>query len=109
MKIDECFKDLRSLLGLHKIMNKSQHNMEKMVALLLIAYAIELLVGESLRDEMYGGPQLAPRQLPGAHEQTLETVLRAFCSHQTEDLVIRDGARPSHHYLLEHFYPPRSG
>jgi hypothetical protein len=59
MKIDECFRDLKSLLGLHKIMNKSQHNMEKMVALLLIAYAIGLLVGESLRDEMYGGPQLA--------------------------------------------------
>jgi hypothetical protein len=57
MKIDESFKDLKSLLALHKIMNKSQENMEKIVALLLIAYAIGLLVGESLRDAMYGGSQ----------------------------------------------------
>jgi hypothetical protein len=60
MKIDQSFKDLKSLLGLTKIMNKSQENMEKMVALLLIAYTIGLLVGESLRDKMYGGPESAP-------------------------------------------------
>jgi len=57
MKIEESFKDLKSLLGLDKIMNKSRVNMEKMVALLLIAYTIGLLVGESLRDKLYGGPQ----------------------------------------------------
>lgn len=56
MKIDESFKDLKSLLGIDRVMNKRQANMEKMVALLLIAYAIGLLVGESLRDEMYNGP-----------------------------------------------------
>jgi hypothetical protein len=56
MKIEESFKDLKSLLGLTKIMNKSQDNMEKMVALLLIAYAIGLLVGETLRDFTYGFP-----------------------------------------------------
>jgi hypothetical protein len=64
MKIDESFRDLKSLLGLHKIMNKSQENMEKMVALLLIAYAIGLLVGESLRDQMYGGPPPASDRSP---------------------------------------------
>lgn len=64
MKIDESFRDLKSLLGLHKIMNKSQENMEKMVALLLIAYAIGLLVGESLRDQMYGGPPPASARFP---------------------------------------------
>jgi hypothetical protein len=60
MKIDQSFKDLKSLLGLDKIMNKSRENMKKMVALLLIAYTIGLLVGESLRDKMYGGPPSAP-------------------------------------------------
>jgi len=66
MKIDESFKDLKSLLGLGKIMNKSQENMEKMVALLLITYAIGLLIGEALRDAMYGGPPSAqhPAQQP---------------------------------------------
>jgi hypothetical protein len=37
-------------------MNKLQEHMEKMVALLLIAYTIGLLVGESLRDAMYAVP-----------------------------------------------------
>ena len=59
MKIDESFKDLKSLLSLDKIMNKSQVNMEKMTALLLLAYTIGLLVGESIRDRMYGPPQKA--------------------------------------------------
>jgi hypothetical protein len=40
MKIDESYRDLKSLLNLDKIMNKGQVNMEKMVALLPIAYAI---------------------------------------------------------------------
>jgi hypothetical protein len=60
MKIDQSFRDLKSLLGLGKIMNKSQQNMEKIVALLLIAYAIGLLVGESLRDKIYRAPASAP-------------------------------------------------
>jgi hypothetical protein len=57
MKIDESYKDLKSLLNLDKIMNKIQVNMEKMVALMLIAYAIGLLLGESIRDCMYGPPK----------------------------------------------------
>ena len=64
MKIEESFKDTKDLLGLDKVMNKSRENMEKMVALLLIAYAIGVLVGEpftlrvkgeQLRDAAYGG------------------------------------------------------
>lgn len=54
MKIDESFKDMKSLLGLGKAMNKRRENMEKMVAMLLIAYAIGLLVGEEVRDRAYG-------------------------------------------------------
>ncbi|MFN3929268.1 MAG: transposase [Thermoflexus sp.] len=58
MKIEECFKDLKDLLSLAKIMNKKQENMEKMVAMVLMAYAFGLLVGEELRDLVYGpGPR----------------------------------------------------
>ena len=54
MKIEESFRDLKSLLGLTRLMNKQQSYMEKMVALLLLVYAIGLLVGERLRDQLYG-------------------------------------------------------
>lgn len=35
-------------------MNKKREQMEKVVALVLLAYAIGLLVGEAMRDGMYG-------------------------------------------------------
>ncbi len=54
VKIEEGLKDLKSLLHLDKVMSKSQLNMEKMIAMLLIAYAVGLLVGEAIRDQMYG-------------------------------------------------------
>jgi len=54
MKVDETNRDLKSLLGLTKLMNQQQPIMEKMLALLLLVYAIGLLVGEGLRDHLYG-------------------------------------------------------
>jgi len=54
MKIEEAFKDLKSLLCLDKLMNKQQGYMEKMVAMVLLAYSIGLLVGEAIRDQLYG-------------------------------------------------------
>ena len=54
MKIEESFKDLKALLNLEKLMNKHQEQMEKMVALVLLAYAIGLLLGEAVRDQIYG-------------------------------------------------------
>jgi hypothetical protein len=56
MKIDQTFRDLKSLLGMSRLMNKRQEKMEKMLALLLLVYAIALLVGECLRDYLYGEP-----------------------------------------------------
>lgn len=53
MKIEESFKDLKSLLCMDKVMNKRQENMEKMLALVLMAYSIGLLLGEAFRDRMY--------------------------------------------------------
>jgi hypothetical protein len=59
MKIDESFRDLKSLLGLDKLMNKSQQHMEQMAMLTMLAYAVGLLVGETLRDELYPPPDPA--------------------------------------------------
>lgn len=55
MKVEESFKDLKDLLSVEKMMNKKRELMEKMVAMVLIAYSLGLLVGEELRDRMYGG------------------------------------------------------
>jgi hypothetical protein len=54
MKIKESFKDVKDLLGIDKIMNKRQEYMEQMVALVLLAYNIVLMIGEAIRDRLYG-------------------------------------------------------
>lgn len=54
MKIEETFRDLKSLLGMSKLMNKLQMCMEKMLALLLLVFSISLLIGEGLRDHLFG-------------------------------------------------------
>ena len=72
MKIEETFRDLKSLLGLTKLMNKQQVYMEKMVSLLLLTFTIGLLIGEELRDLLYGEPiaedeQVAEKErIPGS-------------------------------------------
>jgi hypothetical protein len=53
MKIEETFRDLKSLLNFHKLMNKRRTWMEKMVALILIAYAVVLVVGETIRAQIF--------------------------------------------------------
>jgi len=55
MKIEEAFRDLKSLLNFQKLMNKHRTQMEKMVAFLLIAYAIALILGETLRNHLFPG------------------------------------------------------
>jgi hypothetical protein len=60
MKIEETYRDLKSLLGLTKLMNKQQVYMEKMVSLLFLTFTIGLLVGEELRDLLYG--ELIPEE-----------------------------------------------
>ena len=64
MKIEESFKDLKDLLGMTKLMNKKQEYMEKMIALLLLIFPIGLLLGEELRDLLYGEPIAADEQPP---------------------------------------------
>ena len=53
MKIEFSFRDLKSLLNMDKVMNKSQVHLEKMLAMLLISYAISVLLGEAIRDVQY--------------------------------------------------------
>jgi len=54
MKIEQTFKDNKSLLGLEQVMNKRQDTLEQTLQLMLLAYSIGLLVGEQARDELYG-------------------------------------------------------
>lgn len=56
MKIDESFRDLKNLLHLEKMMHKQQAKMEQMVAWVLLAFTLGLLVGEEVRDVLYGPP-----------------------------------------------------
>jgi transposase len=53
MKIEESFKDLKSLLGMDKVMCQKRHWMEQMVCLAFIAYAIGLVLGETLRSYLF--------------------------------------------------------
>ena len=53
MKIEEGFRDLKSLLGMDKMMHQKRHWMEQMVCLALIAYAIGLVLGETLRSYVF--------------------------------------------------------
>ena len=59
MKIEETFRDLKSLLNFDKLMNKSQHHMEQMAALVMLAFTIGTVTGEILREALYGAPQPA--------------------------------------------------
>ncbi len=59
MKIEEAFKDLKSLLGLEKVMNKTVENLEKVLGLLFLAHAAGLLAGELLREKALS-PKVKP-------------------------------------------------
>lgn len=59
MKIEESFRDLKSLLHMTKVMNQQQAKMEQVVAWVLLAFTIGLLVGKELRDVLYGPPPTA--------------------------------------------------
>jgi hypothetical protein len=73
MKIEETLRDLKRLLGLAKVMNQHQAKMEQLVALVLLAYTLGVLVGEELRDVLYGAPPP-----PAAAGRQSSTSLRRF-------------------------------
>lgn len=64
-KIETSFRDLKTLLNVDKIMNKSQIYIEKILALFMIAYAIAMLIGEAIRDIRYD--QIEPDDLDLLH------------------------------------------
>ncbi len=59
MKIEQSFRDEKSRLGLDRLMSRTREQMEKLVALVLLAYAIGVWVGEALRDQLFGPPDEA--------------------------------------------------
>jgi hypothetical protein len=61
MKIEICFRDLKSLLHIDKVMNKSQVYLNKMLALVMLTYAICVIVGEAIRDVQFA--QVNPADL----------------------------------------------
>ncbi len=58
MKIEIWFRDMKSLLHIDQVMNKSQVYLNKMLALVLLAYAVSVVVGEGIRDVQYA--RIAP-------------------------------------------------
>lgn len=54
MKIELSFRDLKSLLGMHKLMNQQERWMQQTLALFLLAFVIGLVTGEYLRDVFFG-------------------------------------------------------
>jgi hypothetical protein len=61
MKIDESFRDLKNLLHLDTVMNKKPELLEKMIALVMLAFSIGLLTGEGVRDAVFGELRKDPR------------------------------------------------
>lgn len=53
MKIEESFRDLKSLLGIEKKIFNNRTTMESMVALMMITYSIILILGETLRQNLF--------------------------------------------------------
>jgi Transposase DDE domain len=57
MKIEQTFKDSKSLLHIEKVMSKQRGHLERTLALVLLAYGLGLMIGETARDEAYGGDE----------------------------------------------------
>jgi hypothetical protein len=59
-------------------MNKSQQHMEQMAALVMLAFTIGFLVGETVRDELYGAPDATQTEdtTPHAAPDTAQTKAR---------------------------------
>lgn len=99
MKIEECFRDLKDKLGMGQVMNKRRENMEKMIALLMIAYGLAVLIGEEVRErlschakELYSGLHVLLRQrlpfIPGLVQEAINNVLnflleKTYCTVRT--------------------------
>jgi hypothetical protein len=88
MKIEQTFRDLKSLLNLHKLMNKHRNMMNKMIALMMMVYAVILIMGETFRahlfpeksrkNMLYSGPFVILKLKPNLSATILKIALAAF-------------------------------
>jgi hypothetical protein len=58
-KIEESFMDLKILIALDKVMNRQQENMEKMLAMVMLAYSMGVMLREAFCDGINGPPDPA--------------------------------------------------
>jgi hypothetical protein len=89
MKIEESFRDMKRFFGLTKLMNKHRDQMEKMLALLLIAYTISLWLGEDLKsatfqenspkNKLYSGIFVLLKLKPGLSPPLFDAISRHSC------------------------------
>jgi hypothetical protein len=85
MKIEESFKDMKGLLNIDKIMNQKQDNMEKMLSMVLLSYSIGLLIGETIRENVYtekkrksySGLHILLKRKVNILEETLKAVINS--------------------------------
>jgi hypothetical protein len=94
MKIEQTFKDSKSLLEMKKVMSKKREQLEITVALVLVAYALGLMVGEAARDEAY--TQTDERGVFERDETQVGTLLGALCTLE-EAIEVQREAMESHH------------
>jgi hypothetical protein len=87
MKIEEAFNDLKSLLGLEKMMHKKRELMGKMVAWVLIAYAVVLVLGETLRSHLF--PQAHPKRRLFSGSFVLLRLKSSLTHHQFEQISLQ--------------------
>ena len=97
MKIEAAFRDLKSLLGLGKIMSKKREMMEKLVSFLLLVYGMILLIGAEARKELlhrarrwlrFSGPFILLHQFNALSQQDWESIVERV-----------------HHAFLQSLYP----
>lgn len=53
MKIEESFRDLKSIFNMEGVMNKKMENTKKMIDLLMVAYNILLMIGQQIKGRYY--------------------------------------------------------
>ena len=57
MKIEQCFRDLKSSLGLDKNMSQDPQRLEQLLGLALLGYAVGVVIGEQVRGQVLSASQ----------------------------------------------------
>ncbi len=109
MKIEQSFRDAKSRLGLERLMSQRREQMERLVALVLLAYAIGLWVGEALRDQLFGPPDEAAAEAKRRKWHRYSGLFvwqwRGLCMHAAEVRRLLQQALPSFAELVQPHVP----